>query len=118
MSDSDPDLIDPVPLSLTTGPLRQPALRLLPAPASSVAPDARPHSFKVEVLTDPSEPDDWRSSQVRFSTEGEADAYGAELSCWLRLKRWQVLGTYDPVNYDPFEGERARRQRLSQTRVD
>lgn len=118
MSDSHPDLIDPVVPLPTTGEPQQSVLLLLPASVGTVRPHVRPHSFKVEVQTETSGPDDWRSSQVRLSTEGEAEVYGAELSCWMRIKRWQILGTYDPVNFDPFEGERARRQRRAQTRVD
>jgi hypothetical protein len=64
-------------------------------------------SFKVGCKTTDTEP--WAYNALRFGTEAEASAYGADLySRWLMLKEWEVHPDEEEPNYEIKDGATRR----------
>ncbi len=57
-------------------------------------------SFKVECNVFGEAADSWASNALRFASQAEAEAYGADLfSRWMGLKSYRVSICRDDVNY-------------------
>lgn len=57
-------------------------------------------SYKVQCWDSKSDTGPGASNALRFATEDEAKAYGAELfSRWMGLARYEVQPSEDPITY-------------------
>jgi hypothetical protein len=58
----------------------------------------KPNSWKVEVQADNTRT--WKSNQLRFATEREAQEYGRDLfTRWTAVKEWRTARSDEPVSH-------------------